>query len=270
MTQGYTEPDKNRGYYAIIPSSVRYDKELSAGAKLLYGEITALSCAEGYCWATNEYFSNLYEVSSRTIARWIKLLEEKGHISTTVEAFRYSDGTVKNIRKIYMADVKENAPEKGADHGDKNVTDHHDKNVLHHGDKNVLHHHDKNVTQNNTRSNNTRSNNTRVNKRAHGIHRNVFLTDEELESLVNRFPDNWERKINELSEGLELKGYKYKSHYRAILTWYQRDLEKIARKWVTPEAAKKIIDNNKADMEKEPTLTEFYEELIKQKGGTLP
>lgn len=69
-------------YYAIIPASVRYDKALNANAKLLYGEITALCNKEGYCWATNNYFSNLYEVSERSIINWINLLREKGYIKT--------------------------------------------------------------------------------------------------------------------------------------------------------------------------------------------
>jgi hypothetical protein len=67
-------------YFAIIPADVRYCKDLEPCARLLYGEITALSNREGYCWASNEYFSQLYEVDERTIKRWIKALEDKGFI----------------------------------------------------------------------------------------------------------------------------------------------------------------------------------------------
>ena len=72
-------------YYAIIPSRVRYDKELSANEKLLYGEITALASKGGLCWATNKYFSELYGVESRTIRRWIEHLVERGYVYRAVE-----------------------------------------------------------------------------------------------------------------------------------------------------------------------------------------
>lgn len=72
-------------YYAIIPPQVRYDKELSANEKLLYGEITALSSKSGLCWATNKYFSELYGVETRTIRRWIEHLVERGYVYRTVE-----------------------------------------------------------------------------------------------------------------------------------------------------------------------------------------
>lgn len=35
-------------YWAVIPASVRYDRELPPNAKLLYGEVTALSDKLGY------------------------------------------------------------------------------------------------------------------------------------------------------------------------------------------------------------------------------
>lgn len=67
-------------YYAIIPASVRYDVSLPANAKLLYGEITALCSVEGYCWASNRHFAELYDVKIRAVQTWIKALEAAGHI----------------------------------------------------------------------------------------------------------------------------------------------------------------------------------------------
>lgn len=71
----------NPGYYAIIPANVRYDKNLKANEKLLYGEINALCSEDGCCWATNEYFSNVFNVSEITISRQIKNLEKQKYIN---------------------------------------------------------------------------------------------------------------------------------------------------------------------------------------------
>lgn len=77
--------DVNRpAYYAVIPSSVRYCDELKFAERLLYGEITALTNKEGYCFATNKYFSELYGVIPGTISRWISHLEKLGFIETEI------------------------------------------------------------------------------------------------------------------------------------------------------------------------------------------
>ena len=69
-----------KNYYAVIPASVRYDENLKPNAKLMYGEITALSNEKGFCWATNTYFAQLYKVNPSTVSRWIKQLEKNKHI----------------------------------------------------------------------------------------------------------------------------------------------------------------------------------------------
>lgn len=71
-----------KSYYAVIPAIVRYDRDLTGNAKLLYGEITALCNEKGYCWATNQYFADLYGVNKKTITQWIKQLEKKKYIET--------------------------------------------------------------------------------------------------------------------------------------------------------------------------------------------
>ena len=74
------------GYYAVIPAEVRYDSTLKPNAKLLYGELTALSDKKGYCWATNEHFANLYGLSVGTISRLISQLEKQGYIRCEMAA----------------------------------------------------------------------------------------------------------------------------------------------------------------------------------------
>lgn len=67
-------------YYSILTADVRYDEKLNASEKLLFSEITALSNRHGYCTAGNGYFSKLYNVSDRSVTRWIKHLKELGYL----------------------------------------------------------------------------------------------------------------------------------------------------------------------------------------------
>ena len=101
----------NKSYYAIIPANVRYDNDLTPNAKLLYGEITALCNEKGYCWASNDYFAELYKTSTRTISRWIKQLINKGYI---ISNLIYRKGTKEvEQRHLYISFIG----------GDKNVQD---------------------------------------------------------------------------------------------------------------------------------------------------
>ena len=92
------QEELQKAYYAVIPANVRYDADIPANAKLLYGEITALCNQKGYCWATNEYFANLYGCSKRSISEWIAKLKEKGYIGVNII---YKDGT-KEIQNRYI------------------------------------------------------------------------------------------------------------------------------------------------------------------------
>lgn len=72
--------EEKPSYYSILTANVRYDNRLKANEKLLFSEITALSNKYGYCTAGNEYFSKLYNVSERSITRWIGNLKEFGYL----------------------------------------------------------------------------------------------------------------------------------------------------------------------------------------------
>lgn len=73
-----TEP----GYYTYIPAEVRYDRELPANAKILYGDIKSICDQAGICTLQNEYFAKLYGTSNMTVSRWIRALTQSGYISS--------------------------------------------------------------------------------------------------------------------------------------------------------------------------------------------
>ena len=85
-------------YFAILTADVRYDKTLKPLARLLYAEITALCNKEGYCWSSNQYFADLYEVDPKTVSNWIGQLKTKGYITVQLE---YKEGT-KQVLKRYI------------------------------------------------------------------------------------------------------------------------------------------------------------------------
>ena len=67
--------------YSVIPSSVRFNDSLSAGDRLMFGEIAVLSNNEWEtCWVNNQYFTKLFAWSRSTIVRRINKLIEKNHI----------------------------------------------------------------------------------------------------------------------------------------------------------------------------------------------
>ena len=82
-------------FWAVIPATIRYDNIICSTAKLLFAEMTALSNREGYCWASNKYFAELFKISITQVSRLVASLEDRGFIKTFIER---ENG---NQRKIY-------------------------------------------------------------------------------------------------------------------------------------------------------------------------
>lgn len=98
-------------FYAVIPADVRYDEDLSSTAKLLYAEISALANSKGYCFASNDYFVQLYKISKRQVITLIKKLEQANYIKVEYE---------KNQRKIYLQN--DYGVKKSSSEGEKKFT----------------------------------------------------------------------------------------------------------------------------------------------------
>jgi hypothetical protein len=153
----------NKSYYAIIPATVRYDKDLTPNAKLLYGEITALCNEKGFCWATNQYFAELYNVSKMSISNWIKQLTHKGYISTEII---YKEGT-KEILHRYIRILGE---------GSKDILDTPTQDIL------------DTPTQKNLKDNNTGFNNTVINNKKNNTSDKKNMLESEFELLWKSYP----------------------------------------------------------------------------------
>lgn len=241
---------EKKSYFAIIPANVRYDDDLSANAKLLYGEITALCNEKGYCWASNDYFSQLYSKSRITVSRWISSLIQKGYIKSEISK---EDG---NLRMLTPLLTKTIIP------------------IIKNDNTPII----KNDKQNNTLLNNTVNSNSYIEssnsnreeykknkgkphtpKKAYGKYRNVLLSDDEYKLLVERY-GNPEKLIERLDRYKEKSGKKYNSDYIAITDWVVEalkedkakkkpeidstyDIEEINRRAMMNEDLDKIYDS---------------------------
>lgn len=126
-------------YYAIIPADVRYCKKLKPIERLIYAEITCLTNNKGYCWAGNEYFSNLFEISNRSVSRHINQLKNFEFIS--VSMIRDSSSKVekrtikltKNTIDKTVAPPRQNCPtplDKTVQYNNKNNNNKKEKDIL--------------------------------------------------------------------------------------------------------------------------------------------
>ena len=146
----YMEENNNPNYFGILPANVRYDKKLKPMEKILYTEITALANSKGYCYATNSYFANLYDVHKNTAGTWINKLEKLGYIKSKII---YETGT-KNVkeRQLFIItpinEKNDTYQQKDCDPINKKI----DTPI------NEI------IEDNNTRYNNTRYNNKKINK----------------------------------------------------------------------------------------------------------
>jgi hypothetical protein len=90
-------------------------------------------------------------------------------------------------------------------------------------------------------------------KHKHGEYKNVLLTDAEYERLVAL--ENGKRAIEYLSEHIELKGYKAKSHYLAIKKWVFDALKEKDLKAAELQRREKMFKPKKADGSEYANLT---------------
>ncbi len=70
---------------------------------------------------------------------------------------------------------------------------------------------------------NKKTNKEKPVKHRHGQYDNVLLTDEDMEKLQQEFPDDWQWRIENLSEYIASTGKGYKNHLATIRNWARRN-----------------------------------------------
>lgn len=84
-------------YLAWLTPKVRFDRNISDKAKLIYAELCALSSAYGYAFPSNEFLAELYGINTRTVTRILKELTEHKYIKISI--YKSRTGTT---RRIYI------------------------------------------------------------------------------------------------------------------------------------------------------------------------
>ena len=228
-----------KSYYAIIPADVRYDEELPPNAKLLYGEITSLCNEKGYCWATNQYFADLYHCSVSAVKKWISALVKKGYISLELV---YKEGTRQVLqRKLYI-------------NPSVNFYTTPYKNVYDPSIKNNTSPSIEMYTDNNKVINTKTNNKLEVCKHKYGEYQHVLLTDKEHTHLLDLYGDSLDEHIKILDEYIETSGKKYKNHSLVIQKWVHDEwMKRNKNKPVKLDSKFYVQENNQsyADVHKE-------------------
>ncbi len=137
--------EEKPSYYAVIPANVRYDPDLKDKAKLLYGEISALSNKTGECYATNNYFAKLFKVTPETISRLIKNLKDKNYIRVVINYKKNSKEVDYRLIKIsnqFITIPKNYYKQEGIDENVNRYCQNNQEGI------------DKKIKDNNTRNNN--------------------------------------------------------------------------------------------------------------------
>ena len=100
-------------------------------------------------------------------------------------------------------------------------------------------------------------------KKAYGEFKNVYLTDNELEELKKQFGDRADELIENFSQKLKSKGYKYDDHYVTIRLWEIQDASESANKRAD-ETAHTLPAVVKSSPEKGKEIDEWFEAKLER------
>jgi len=83
----------------VLPSSIFFNDKLEPNCIKFYAIVRNLSRMNGYCFATNEYLSQMMNSDERSVQRWLKNLCKEGYFEIITDK-----NGIQHQRKIYLSD----------------------------------------------------------------------------------------------------------------------------------------------------------------------
>lgn len=183
---------------------------------------------------TDEMLADQFDLPVKTVRQALNLFEKFGMIEIIDDVLQ-----LRNWEKYQAADRLEKIKEQDkirarayrerkriAAKSEHNHVTHH---VTRHGDITANHAtdiRDKNIEKDSP----LRERDTHAHTREGiGVYKNVFLSDNELEELMNAYPDTWAQMVNNLSSYMKSTGTEYASHYATIMRWADQDAQRAAK-----------------------------------------
>ena len=201
----------NRDFRGIwIPKEIWLSKDLSTNEKILLAEIDSLGGSSDGCFASNQYFSDFFDLSKDRISRLVSGLKNKGYI--TVELI-YKEGTCEVDKRIiklnpysYFYQGVQNH-QGGIGENTKDITNNY------------------NINNNNNKTSKKKT--TKEVRHKYGEFKNVLLSDKDLEKLKTEYGEELvEKYIKKMDEWIELNGRRYKNYYLALRQWMNKEVSK--------------------------------------------
>ena len=176
-----------------ISKEIWQDSRLNALDKIILVEIDSLDNEETGCFASNEYLAEFCQCGITKISTAITKLINIGYIERV--GF---DGKTRILKSRLSKNERQTFKNRKADwqkmKGSKVNNIINNKDDIKRSEKNA-----------------------RPDKQIYGQYKNVLLTQEEYDKIINQ--ENGPEAIEFLSEYMEMKNYKVKSHYLAIKKW---------------------------------------------------
>ena len=66
-------------------------------------------------------------------------------------------------------------------------------------------------------------------RHTYGRYRNVYLSDEEMNTLQAEFPNDWQQRIEAVSEYVASSGKRYKNFLAVIRTWARKEQKPMSK-----------------------------------------